>query len=146
MPITSGLRRLLRIRELEEEQSRGALELALGELHRVRALLKGTRQRDWTGRRLIESAAQSGNLTDRIAGLEEMRAAADLGNALYARLSAAELQVIQLGDRFLAKLVQRRQAETLIKESEARAVMEEERRVQQDLDDAHRARNWRETD
>ena len=146
MSITPGLRRLLRIRELEEEQSRVALETALGELNRLQGLVKKTRQRDWTGRRLIESSARSGNLTDRISGLEEMRAADNLGNALYTKLSAAELEVIQQRERFLSKRVQRRQAEALIKENESRAAMEEELRAQQNLDDAHRTRKMREID
>ena len=39
MAISRGLRRLLRVRNLEEEQSRQALESALGELNRLESAL-----------------------------------------------------------------------------------------------------------
>ncbi len=44
MPISPALRRLLCIRELEEEQSRLALETALGEMNRLKTALVGSVQ------------------------------------------------------------------------------------------------------
>ena len=141
MAISASLRRLLRIRELEEEQSRSALETALGELNQVETALTATEKRERSGRQLVGSSAQSSNLTDRIAGLEEMRAAGVLANALSVRLAAAERHAASLRESFLSKRVQRRQAESLVEESEAHAAVEEARRGQQDMDDLHRSRS-----
>ncbi len=75
MAVSRALRRLLRIRELEEEQSRLALESALGELNRLEASLAAAVERERRGRRLVKASAQTGELPDRLAGLEETRAA-----------------------------------------------------------------------
>jgi len=45
MAVSRALRRLLRIRELEEEQNRLALESALGELNRLEYALEATIER-----------------------------------------------------------------------------------------------------
>jgi flagellar export protein FliJ len=146
MPISPALRKLLRIRELEEEQSRIALETAIGEMNRLKTALPGIAQRGQAARRLLASSVQSGNLTDRIAGLQEMRAADNLAGALSRKLATAEPEVARLRERFLASRVQRRQAESIIKESVSRAEIEEERRNQRDLDDLHRARTERKSE
>jgi flagellar biosynthesis chaperone FliJ len=135
MPISPALRKLLRIRELEEEQSRIALETALGEMNRLKRALAGTAQSGQAARRLFASGVQSGNLTDRVAGVQEMRAADTAGP-----------EVATLRERFLATRVQRRQAESLVNESKSRAELEEGRRSQRDLDDLHRARTQRKSE
>ena len=146
MPISPALRKLLRIRELEEEQSRMALETAIGEMNRLKTALQGIAQRGQAARRLLAFSVQSGNLTDRIAGLEETRATDSLAGALSRKLAAAEPEVARLRERFLASRVQRRQADSIIKESVSRAEIEEERRNQRDLDDLHRARTKRKSE
>lgn len=143
MPISLALRRLLRIRELEEEQSRIALETALGEMNRLKATLLGTAQRGQEARRLFASSLQSGNPTDRVACLHEMRATDNLAGALSRKLATAAPEMVRLRDRLLAKRIQRQQAESVIKECDARAKSEEERRNQRDLDDLNRARTKR---
>jgi hypothetical protein len=135
MVVSRGLRRLLRIRDLEEEQCRLALESATGSLHRLQHALEATVERGRRGRRLLEASVHSGELPDRLAGLEEMRAAARHGAALTPRIADAELDVAALREEFLSKRVERRQAETLIKETEARDAIEAVRRSQQNLDD-----------
>src|ERR1039458_373198 len=75
MAVSRALRRLLRIRSLEEEQRRLALESAIGELNRLEHALAATAQQDRRGRRLVEVSARSGELPDRLAGPEETGAA-----------------------------------------------------------------------
>jgi flagellar biosynthesis chaperone FliJ len=135
MAVSRGLRRLFRIRELEEEQCRLALESATGTLHSLQHALEATVERNRRGRRLIEASVHSGELPDWLAGLEEMRAAGRYVVALTPRIADAELDVAALREEFLAKRVERRQAETLIKETEARDAVEAGRRSQQSLDD-----------
>jgi hypothetical protein len=142
--VSRPLRRLLRIRNIEEEQSRLALETSLGELNRLERALAATAERDRCGRRLVEVSARTGELTDRLAGLEEGRAAGRYRAALAPRIADAELDVAALREEFLARRVKRRQVETLIQEAEAQDAIEAARHGQQALDDWYGNRLHRE--
>ncbi len=140
MAVSRALRRLLKIRDLEEEQHRLTLESAMGELRRLENALVATARRDKRGRALVGKSASSGELPDRLAGLVESRAA-QLGAAvLTPRIAASKSQAVGLRDMYLQKRIERRQAETLIEETEAKDVLEAERRTQQGLDDWYRSR------
>jgi hypothetical protein len=143
MAVSRALRRLLRVRELEEEQSRLALETATGELHRLEQALSATGERGRCGRRLVEASAYTGELRDRLAGLEETRASARTVAVLVPRIESSEGEVYRLRQEFLNKRVERLQAETLIKETEARDSIESGRSTQQGLDDWFRSRQHR---
>jgi hypothetical protein len=134
------LRRLLRIRDIEEEQCRLALESALGELNRLEHAMATTTERERRGRRLVEAGVRGGELLDRLAGLEETHAAGRLATALAPRIAETALDVVALRQEFLGKRVERRQAETLIGESEARDAIARGRREQQGIDDWYRSR------
>jgi hypothetical protein len=140
MAVSRALQRLLSVRVLEEEQSRLALESALGELNRLRSALKATLARDLRGRQLVSSSAQTGELPDRLAGLEEINAAVRQSNVIAARIEHNEIVVAQLRQKFLFQRVERRQAETLIEESQAQGVVKAGRRAQQELDGWHQSR------
>lgn len=140
MALSTPLRRLLRIRELEEEQGRLALEAAMSEVNKVRSALAKAAESDRQGRQIVMDSARTGSLADRIAGLEETRAAERRTHALQGKLAAAEQEAAQIRDGFLGARINRRQAETLVEEWDARAESEAERRRQRDLDDWHRAR------
>jgi hypothetical protein len=60
--------------------------------------------------------------------------------AVAPKVTAAQFEVSALREEFLAKRVDRRQAETLIEETEARDAIDRGRRSQQALDDWHRFR------
>lgn len=140
MAVSRALRRLLHIRGLEEEQSRLALESALGEMNRARHALAEAGERDRRGRRLVETSARTGQLLDRLSGLEEGRAASRQAAALLPRIEAMEERVTEEREAFLAKRVERRQTETLLRETEARDAAEAGRRGQQALDEWYRSR------
>jgi hypothetical protein len=146
MAVSRALRRLLRIRGIEEEQSRLALDSALSELNRLERALESTSERDRRGRLLVAMSARTGELTDRLAGIEEMRAADHLAAALTARIEDAQLDAAALRREFLDHRLERRQAETLIQEAEAQEAIEADRRVQQGLDDLYGNRLHREGD
>lgn len=143
MAVSRALRRLLRIRDIEEEQSRLALESALSELYRLEHVLTATCERERRGRSLVQESVQTGQWEDRLAGLEETRAAGRHAAVLGPRIDAAGEEVTQLREEFLLKRVERRQAETLIEETEAREVIEVGRRGQQALDNWHSSRLYR---
>ena len=144
MAVSRAMRRLLRIRDLEEEQCRMALESAVGELSRLEHALKATAAWERHGRRLIEGSVGSGELVDRLSGLEELRAAGRHAAALVPRIAAGEAEVAELREEFLSKRVERRQAETLIEETEAEVELVAGRHGQQALDDWYRSRQHRE--
>jgi len=144
MAVSRALRRLLRIRDLEEEQCRLALESAVSELHRLEQALVSMGERNRQGRRLIEASAHSGELRDRLAGIEEMHASDRYAAILGPRIAEMQIDVVELRQAFISKRVERRQAETLIQETEARDAVETGRRDQQGLDDWYRNRMHRE--
>ncbi len=144
MAASRALRRLLRIRDLEEEQCRLALESALGELNRLENALQAAVERERRGRRLVEASARTGELPDRLAVIEETRAADRLFAVLGPRIAAKEEDVVARRQEFLLKRVERRQAETLIEESEAQQAILTDRRGQQELDNWYGSRQYRE--
>jgi flagellar export protein FliJ len=135
MPVSRALRRLLRVLEIEEEQNHLALESAQGELAGLERSLTVTRMRERSGRDLVVSSASSGELTDRLAGIAETARAQRRAIALEARIVNVQAEVSALRDAFLSKRVERRQAETLITEAEAKDAAISGRRNQQSLDD-----------
>lgn len=140
MPVSRSLRRLLRVRDIEEEQCRLALESALGELNRLERAMAATVERDRQGRRLVEAGVRGGELLDRVAGLEETHAASRMATVLASRMAETALDAAALRKEYLGKRVERRQAETLIGETEARDAVATGRREQQGIDDWYRSR------
>jgi flagellar export protein FliJ len=140
MAASRALRRLLRIREIEEEQCHIAVESALGGLKRLELAQVANEERERQGRRLLTSSAHSGELADRLAAFAESSAAERHSAHLAPRIELAKREVDNLRHQFLLKRVERRQAETLIQEEQARVEIEEGRRSQQALDDWHRFR------
>jgi hypothetical protein len=135
MPVSRALRRLLRVLEIEEEQNRLGLESAQGELARLERSLTVARIRERSGRHLVVASASSGELTDRLAGIAETAAARQRAIALELRILNVQADVSTLREAFLSKRVERRQAETLITETEAKDAAVSVRRNQQSLDD-----------
>jgi len=140
MAVSRALRRLLRVRDLEEEQRRVALESAMGELHRLETALVATAKLDRRGRALVGRSAGSGELPDRLAGLVDSHAAQLGATVLTPRIAASKNQAMALRDAYLQKRIERRQAETLIEETEALDTLEAERHGQQGLDDWYGSR------
>ncbi|MGC1462329.1 MAG: hypothetical protein WA802_09015 [Terracidiphilus sp.] len=135
MAVSPGLRRLLRVLTIEEEQCRLTLESAIESLRHLERAYAATSSQARSGRQLVVNSAQTGELTDRLAGLEEAHSAKKRAIALLPRLAEAETEVEQCRRTFLAKRVECRQAETLIREAEARDALIAGRRTQQGLDD-----------
>jgi flagellar export protein FliJ len=132
--------RLLRIRELEEEQNRAALESALGELNRLEHALESTLEWERTGRRMVAESTVTGVIADRLLGLLESRAAAQRSVQLAEQIAEATEEISIRRDALLRKRVERRQAETLVDEARAQQAVETLRREQHSLDDWFRNR------
>ncbi len=143
MAVSKGLRRLLRIRELEEEQGRRALESATAGLRRLEQQAAAARERERQGWRLVVTGVLEGEPVDRLAGMEETKAGAILSAFLAPGIEGAQDTVFEAREEFLARRVERRQAQTLVEEAMALEELEERRHGQQALDDWHGARKHR---
>jgi len=135
MAVSRAMRRLLQVLEIQEEDCRVALESARAELKRLEEALRRSVERERGGRRLVAASAATGEIADRIAGLEETRTARRAAAALAPRIAEAEQAVNARRREFLDKRIERRQTETLIEEAKALENVESGRRAQRDLDD-----------
>jgi ABC-type Zn uptake system ZnuABC Zn-binding protein ZnuA len=135
MAVTRAMRRLLRVLEIQEDQYQAALASALADLKRLEEAMAATAKRDRRGRRLVAASASTGELADRLAGLEETRTAIRHAAALTPRITEARLTAGARQREFLSKRIERRQAETLIRKTEAEDNLGAGRRAQQGLDD-----------
>jgi hypothetical protein len=135
MAVSPAMRRLLRLLEIQEDQYRAALASALADLKRLEGAMAVTAERDCGGRRLVAASASTGDLEDRLAGLEETRTARRHAVALAPRIGEAKLRAGARQREFLSKRIERRQAETLVRKTESQDEIEAGRRRQQELDD-----------
>jgi hypothetical protein len=139
MAVSRAMRRLLRVLHIQEEQSRTALESAVAELRRLEQAQLATEQRGRGGRRLVAASALEGQivhqLVDRLAGLEEALAASRAAAVLASHAADARQNVASRREAFLARRIERRQAEALVKKTEAADGVEASRRNQRALDD-----------
>ena len=135
MAVSRAMRRLLQVLEMQEEQCRAALVQARAELHQLEQALASSLRRERGGRKLVTASAHSGELADRIAGLEESRTAQRIAAALAPRLAEVGQAVEQRRGEFLGKRIERRQTETLIAKAVALETQEAGRKAQRDLDD-----------
>ncbi|MGD0387288.1 MAG: hypothetical protein ABSB73_14290, partial [Solirubrobacteraceae bacterium] len=86
MAASRAMRRLMQVRALEEELRQAALESAVGDLRRMELALVASEERERNGRQQVTASVRTGELVDRIAGLEETRAALRHGAALKPRI------------------------------------------------------------
>ena len=140
MAISRSLRRLLRVRELQEEQGRLARESSVGELDRLEDAMKATASQDRRGRLLLDASARTGELLDRVSGLEESRTATRIAAVLVHRIEARTRDVNTRRQEFLGLRVARKQAESLIAEAVSADAIDSGRRSQQALDDWYSSR------
>ena len=143
MSVKSTLCQLLRIRQLEEERAQMNLQTALAELQKLKDTRIASLERGRKGRVLVNASAGSGELSDWFSGLEEIRAAFRLNEMLSARITVAESTIARLREGFMAKRIERRQAETLLEKIEAQNAIKTGRRSQDALDDWYRLQSRR---
>ncbi len=144
MAASQRLHRLLDIRQAEEERSQSEMEIAFAELRRIEAAQAATHERGERARALVTSSAQTGELTDRIAGLQEMRTTERLQRMLVGMVDAARIGAQEKRHEFLSSCIARRQVETLANAKSAEAIAEASRKTQSALDDWHRSQQMAE--
>ncbi len=144
MPVSKALRRLLHVRDVEEEQHRLRLESALSELLVLQRARLSANSRARGGRALLVAAVRAAEITDRTAALVECQAGIQCASALALTISVAESNVLHLRETYLQKRLERRQAQTLVEEADVQEAVESGRRGQQVLDAAYGTRKYRE--
>ena len=135
MPVSSGLKRLLRIRELEEELSQSALESAVSEREHFQRTLQLAIDRKSAGRNLWGRSVAACESENRQVGLEEICIAGRLAECASMQLAEAERQLSERRESYLATRTRSRQAQTLIEETESEEARRALRRDQQELDE-----------
>ncbi len=139
------LQRLLRLRAIEEEQSRLELEAAMREQSRAQQQVALAGQELARGQaHFVEGIAIDHGAT-RAGGLMETEQARLRQTALKPRLAAAAEEAEQKRAMFMMNWTRRRQVETLVRESEQAAAHETGKRAQQMLDDWYGRRARRDT-
>lgn len=144
MAVSKSLERLLHIRDLQEEQHRLALESAAAQLRELESARHAAGETERAGRALVGASVETGVLADRQGGLVQAAVAGRHAELLAQHIARAEVEMKRRHESFLEKRVERRQAETLVNESEARSVVESNRRRQRALDDWHGSGKQRE--
>jgi hypothetical protein len=135
MAASRAMCRLLHVLEMQEEQRLAEMEGALADLKRLEHELTVAIEQDCAGRRRISASAETGEIIDRLSGLEQSREALRQTGILKPRIAESqEVANTRRGD-FLSKRVERRQAKTVVENLEAVDGTKATRREQRDLDD-----------
>jgi flagellar export protein FliJ len=129
------LERLLRLRELEEEQNRLELEAAVGDRNRIAQELNAALERRAQGRRSFVAGIGEVDSAQRCGGVLEMEQARRLGQRIAPRLEAAEDEMLRQREKFLVSRTGKRQVETLVEQQRQDEHQLAMRRAQQMLDD-----------
>ena len=143
MPVSNALKRLLRIRELEQEQHRITLESALGELRLLEDALDRASARERDGRSSFSDSVRARELSECHSARVETMIGSHHTLALEPHIARAEAEASRRRHAFLLKRIERRQAETLISATRAADAIEEARQSQQALDDRYLTQSGR---
>jgi len=127
--------RLMRLRELEEEQSRQVLELSVGRHREIQGELAQATSRQAESRAQFVASAGEADTSGRCGAMLEMSFAAQQQHQAQLALQAADLAVATQRAEFLVRRTERRQVETLLRQQRSLLEIETRRRAQQILDD-----------
>ncbi|MDE3063239.1 MAG: hypothetical protein KGJ51_09280 [Acidobacteriota bacterium] len=113
------------------------LEAAEAEVKRLQSALGSVRQSEHQGRELLTRGVQDGEPTDRIAGVEQIRACEQAAAWIAGRTLQAEAEAGTRRSAFVEKRIQRRQAESLHDAAISQSLHRDEKRMQQMQDEWH---------
>lgn len=137
MAASQNLRRVHSIRKAEESQRRAQMESALAKLRFLQNAWTAALKRAKQARGLIASSVNTGDQVDRIAALQEITTAEHRLAVLQEEIAAAETEVASIRREFLVKRIERRQVESLLDAASEELKVEENRKLQSLLDEAH---------
>ncbi len=129
------LERLWRLRELEEEQCRLALEERVRHRDRIAQRLESASQSVALNRKAFTARLGDPDTAARSGALLELEQARRQQAAIRPQVEIAEAEVEQRREEFLMQRTERRQVETLLERERQAAREDTARRAQQVLDD-----------
>lgn len=136
MPVSHALRNLLKVRNLEVDQQRAALESALNELHALERALDVARARRLEARCALFHNCEMDGMTRLGHQLQQ-----DVEQRRQKFLEVCRLEAQDRAEdarmQFLNKRLEQRQAETLVHAARQREKIEAEKRLQHSIDDRH---------
>jgi len=135
MSVKPVLARLLRLRELEEEQSRLELEAAVAAQGSVERERNAVAQRQASERRAFVAGVEGGDYRVCTGAIVEMEQARSERGRIEVRLAGVENEVRRQREEFIARRTSRKQVSTLVDAAREESEVEVARRVQQMLDD-----------
>jgi hypothetical protein len=139
MPVSRALRNLLKVRNLEVEQHKAALESALNELHVLEnALDTAQESRRLAGKCAFEAAPNEG--VDRLAFQLQRNVEERRESWIRTQHAAARERAQDVRAQFMSKHMEQRQAESLAQAAHDHAIIQEERRLQRAVDDLNMQR------
>ena len=139
------LERLLRLRELEEEQSLLKLEIAVKNRNRAAAELELADVGYRDSRREFAAGIEERDALSRTAAVLPMEQARGQRMRIELRLAAADAEAVRQRNEFLIRRTGRRQVEMLVQQEQAAQQQATSRKAQQMLDDWYGWRTARET-
>jgi hypothetical protein len=144
--VSRGLRRLYKLRNIEELQKASLFKLAVVELDQLKNAVEAAHNREGNGRTLVTRSVMTGETQDRLYGIEEIAAAVQISAVLESRLRSATEKVERIRSEFLNKRLEKRQAEILLQSALDRAADLAQRKMQLSLDEWTRLRRRGEED
>lgn len=135
MAVSRSLRRLLQLRQAEEEHRKAQLHLAILELSKLQYSLRLAYAQAQRGRALLAESIRTGDMEGRLSGMNEIDGAERRAHFVSAEIRAMEIAVEKLRGEFLAKRMERRQAGSLVESAMVREDLDQKRRSQTALDD-----------
>src|SRR5579871_2434416 len=133
-----GLQRLLDLREAEEARSRQDLERAVAELRQLEGSLMAARKRRVAARKLVASSAETGEVIDRIAGLQVLDNVDLLERVILQRIDEATKEAHRKRQEVMNRRIARRQVEAIVDARMTDARLQANRTSQSALDDWYR--------
>lgn len=137
MTNSRGMRRLLSVLEAQEDWYSAQMEAALADLKRLQLALETAAHRERQGRRLIGASALSGELAERLVGLEETRGGRSQAEVLKPQMVSAEAKARARRQEFLSKRSERRKVEEAMKRAEAIETRNADHASQRMVDDLY---------
>lgn len=134
------LRGLVALREVQEQQAALRLESAIRELRRLEREREIANARSSKARELVRTSATTGQLEDRLSGLQGIVSAELSCQRLATRVHAANQRVERIRFDAIAKRVEKRQAEILLENALNQDVLRSLRRNRMLLDEWQRYR------
>ncbi|HXS75103.1 MAG TPA: hypothetical protein VN753_02920 [Terracidiphilus sp.] len=135
MPTSSGLRRLLQLRETEERDKQVRFASLVEQLRHLKAARDVAELQEKSGRALVRKSALTGETQDRYIGLAEIFCSSANSKLMSIRIEQTSATTSVMKAELVRKHREKKQVEILIRRELERETEHSRRRAQLELDD-----------